>query len=343
MKKQTVILVWSAILLLIIAGCIGVYYIWGGGADGYTKTQSVVAFNCVSTDIEEYTVTDMGVSYTIERSESGWKVEDNPEVKLDQEKVGKLISSVSNITAMGTVSRKDFEKLYKNEEKSVKLELDDAEDVKIRFLGTYENLCAFKVSDDKKIYVMNTSMRDVLAPKLDSLRITTVFTKLSKIETLPDYYKYKDYDGSVVEIRSKTASELANGRDNRYIMTSPYKREIDDDEFEQKIALKIPSISIKGYVEKPKPYNPERYGLDEKSRAELTFKWDDNDETLYLGKTENGAVYAAKKNSNDVFTIETSKLEFLKLDPFYVLEGGILKAHIKNIKSIDVTIKGYGL
>lgn len=337
MKKQTAVLIWSAILLLVVVGCIGVYCIWGGSSAGYTKTQSTVAFNCVSANIEEYTVTDMGSSYTIKRSETGWEIEDNPGIELDQEKVGKLISSVSNITATGTVSRKDFEKLYKKEEKSIKLEIDDTEDVKIRFLGIYENLCAFKVSGDKTIYVMNTSMRDALVPKLDSMRITTVFTKLSKIDALPDYYKYKDYDGSVVEIRSKTAAELAKGKKNRYIMERPYKREIDDDEFEQKIALKIPAISTKNFVEKPSD-DLTAYGLDDSSRAELTFKWDGNDEALYLGKTENGAVYAKKKNSADIFTIETSQLEFLKLDPFYILEGGLLKAQNSNISSIDVAI-----
>ncbi len=338
MKKQTVVLVWSAILLIIVAVCIGVYCIWGG-TQGYTKNQSVVAFNCVSTDIEEYTVVDKNVrQYTLERSDGEWSIEDNSKIELDQDKVGKLISSVSNITATGTVSRKDFEKLYTKDEKRIILDIDNAENAEIRFLGSYESLCAFKVSGDKKIYVMNTSMRDVLAPKLDTLRITTVFTELSKIDTMPDYYRYRDYDGSVVEIRSKTASELAKGKDNRYIMESPYKREIDDNEFEQKIALKIPLITIKSYVKKPKPYNPEAYGLDEASRAELNFRWDKANETLYLGKTENGAVYAETKNSVDIFTIETSQLEFLKLDPFYVLDGGLLKAHISNIQSIDISI-----
>ncbi len=337
MKKQTVVLVWSAILLFIVAVCIGAYCIWGGW-QGYTKNQAMVAFNCISTDIEEYTVIDNGTSYTIERAMDGWQVEDHSKIKLDQDRVGKMIASVSNITANGTVSRKDFEKLYKSEEKVIKLDINNAEDAEIRFLGTYENLCAFRVSDDKKIYVMNSSMRDVLAPKLDTLRITTVFTKLSKIDTLPDYYRYKDYDGSVVEVRTKNGTELAKGKDNRYIMTMPFKSEVDDDKFEQQIALKIPSITIKNYVEKPKPYNPEVYGLDEESRAELTFKWDDDTEILYLGKTENGRVYASKKNSDDVFTIETGMLEFLKLDPFYLMENGLLKADIRNIQSVDITI-----
>ncbi len=337
MKKQTVVLVWSAVLLFIVAICIGVYYIWDG-SQGYTKNGSVVAFNCVSTDIEEYTVIDKGVRYTIERSEDGWNIEDNSKIKLDQERVGKMISSVSNITATGTISRKDFEKLYTVEAKAIKLDIDNSEDVEIRFLGTREGMCAFKVSDDKKIYVMNSSMRDALVPKLDTLRITTVFTKLSKIDTLPDYYKYKDYDGSIVEIRSKNSAELAKGKDNRYIMQSPFKSEVDDDRFEQQIALKIPAITIKGFIEKPED-DLSAYGLDEKSRAELTFMWDDNNETLYLGKTENGVVYAVKNNSDDVFTIETGMLEFLKLDPFYVLENGLLKGHISNIKSMDVTIE----
>ncbi len=337
MKKQTVVLVWSAVLLFIVASCIAVYCIWDG-FQGYTKNGSVVAFNCVSTDIEEYTVIEKGVrQYTIERSDDGWSIEDNSKVELDTDKVSKMIASVSNITATGTVSRKDFEKLYTEDEKRIILDIDNAEDAEIRFLGSYENLCAFKVSGDKKIYVMNTSMRDALTPKLDNLRITTVFTKLSKIDTLPDYYKYKDYDGSVVEIRSKNATELAKGKDNRYIMQSPFKSEVDDEKFEQQIALKIPTITVKSFVENPNDMT--EYGLDEKSRAELTFKWDDDSETLYLGKTENGIVYAASKNSDDVFTIETALLEFLKSDPFYVLENGLLKADTSNITSIDVKIE----
>ncbi len=337
MKKQTVVLAWAAVLLLIVSLCVGGYYIWDGSSQGYTKTQSAVAFSCVSTDIEEYTVVDKTVYYTIERSDGVWRIEDLEKAKLDQEKVGKMIASVSNITAMGTVSRKDFEKLYQKEEKTVKLEIEDAEDVEINFLGTYEGMCAFRVSGNKKIYVMNSSMRDILTPKLDTLRITTVFTKLSKIDTMPDYYKYKDYDGSVVEIRIKNATELAKGKGNRYIMERPFKREVDDDRFEQQIALKIPAISIKGFVENSVD-NLEVYGLDEKSRAELSFRWDENLETLYLGKTENGTIYARKNNAADVFTIETGMLEFLKSDPFYVIENGLLKAHISNIKSIEIRI-----
>ncbi len=333
MKKQTMVLVWSAVLLLVIACCIGVYYIWGG----YAGNQSTVAFNCVSTDIEEYTVVDNGVSYTIERSANGWIVDDNPDIALDRQKIDKMVSSISHITASGRISYKDLKKLYTGEEKRILLDIDNAEDAEIRFLGTYENLCAFKVSDDKRIYVMNSSMCDILTPKLDTLRIDTVFTKLSKIDTLPDYYRYKDYNGSVVEIRTKTGAELAKGKNNRYVMEKPYKKEIDDEVFEQQIALKIPAIKVAGFVENPSVYVGV-YGLDEKSRAELTFRWGGYDETLYLGKNENGVVFATKKNSDDIFTINTSMLEFLKFDPFYVLEGGILKAHINSIKSIEVTI-----
>ncbi len=338
MKKQTVVLVWSTILLLVIACCVGGYFIWDEASQGYTKTQTMVAFSCVSTNIEEYTVVNSDDGYTIERSDDGWIIEDNPQIKLDQEKVSKLMSSVSNITATGTVSRKDFEKLYTNDEKVVKIELDDADDVKIRFMGTYENLCAFKVSDDKNIYVMNLSMIDILAPKLDALRISTVFTELSKIDTLPSYYYYKDYDDSITEIRSKTSAELAKGTGNSYVMERPYKREINDDRFEQQISLKIPALKVKSFIRNPED-DLSIYGLDRESRAELKFKWDGYDETLYFGKTENGAVYALKKGSDDVFTIDTSLLEFLKLDTFYIQDNGLLKAHISRISSIELMIE----
>ncbi len=337
MKKQTVVLIWAAALLLIVAGCFGTYYIWNGSVQGYTKMKSYVAFNCVSTDIEEYTVADNMSSYTIEKKNSGWQLDDDLKVKLDQDAVGKMIASVSNITATGTVKRKEFEKLYTKEEKVIELELSNDKDVEIRFLGAYNNLCAFKVSGDDRIYVMNSSMSDILAPKLDALRITAVFPKLSKVETLPDYYRYTDYDGSTIEIRTKTASELSKGKNNRYVMEKPYKGEVDDEIFEQQIALKIPAIEVAGFVDNPAK-SIEAYALDEKSRAELSFGWGEYDETLYLGRTENGAVFAVKKNSNDVFTVNTSMLEFLKFDPFYILDGGILKTKMNNIKSIEVFV-----
>ncbi|MBR5155074.1 MAG: DUF4340 domain-containing protein [Clostridia bacterium] len=337
MKRQTVVLIWAAALLLLVASCFGIYYIWDGSTQGFTKTKSTVAFNCVSTDIEEYTVIGDSGSYTIEKTRSGWQLDDDSKVKLDQDIVGKMIASASNITATGTVSRRDFEKLYTKEERRVKLEFDNDRDVEIRFLGVCGNLCAFRVLDNNKIYVMNSSMRDILAPKLDSLRITTVFPKLAKNETLPDYYRYTDYNGSVVEVRTKTGAELAKGKDNRYVMEKPYQKEVDDEAFEQQIALKIPTIKITGFVDNPSD-NIKVYALDEKSRAELSFKWDGYDETLYLGRTENGVVFAVKKNSKDIFTIDTSMLEFLKFDPFYILEDSVLKTDSKNIRSVKVTV-----
>ena len=53
MKKQNIVLVWSAIVLfIIIAGFVALYMI-DANSDGF-KSKETEVFSCVSTDIKEY-------------------------------------------------------------------------------------------------------------------------------------------------------------------------------------------------------------------------------------------------------------------------------------------------
>ncbi|MDO4744556.1 MAG: DUF4340 domain-containing protein [Clostridia bacterium] len=333
MKRQTVVLVWAAAILLLVVACFaGIYFVWD---QGYTKNEPVEAFSCISTEIEGYAVSDKNGRYSLEKDDGIWQVEGDKTAELDQTAIGKMVAAASKITATGTLSRKDLEKFDISDTKTVMLEVDDRDDVEIRFLGTLENLCAFKVSGDRRIYVMYAATRDILAPKLDALRITDVFPSLAKTDTLPDYYSYTDYDGTVMELRVKNATELTQSKNNRYIMQKPYLREVDDDLFEQQIAVKIPGLKATTFVNS-QSQNLVVYGLDNASRATLSFKWNGTNETLYLGKAKDGAVFAMKDNSDSIFTINSSLLEFLQIEPFYILEGGILKAHADNILSLKV-------
>jgi hypothetical protein len=334
MKRQTVVLVWAAAILLLVVACfVGIYFGWD---QGYTKNEPVEAFECISTKIEGYTVSSGSDRYSLEKDDGIWTVEDKEFLELDQTAIGKMVAAASKITATGTLSRKDLEKFDKSDTKTVKLEIDDRDDVEIRFLGTSKNLCAFKIAGDRRIYVMYAATRDILAPRLDALCVSEVFQALSKTDTLPEYYRYTDYDGSVMEVRVKTSAELARSKDNRYIMQKPYICEVDDDLFEQQIVIKLPAVKATNFV-KGQLENLVVYGLDEASRATLSFRWNGVDETLYLGKNKDGMVFATKNNSDSIFTINSSQLEFLQVEPFYILENGILKSHAKNVISVKIT------
>lgn len=334
MKKQTAILVWSAILLLIIVGCVAMYVVPGRSSEGYTpKSQEV--FTCVSTDIRAYTVIDKNGEYTIEKKDRDWVIKNDPKAELDGTKVSKLLASASKITAIGTVGEKALKNFDTSVSDTVTIDIAGKPAAQLKFIGRLNDICAFTVSGDDKVYAMYAATRDILLPKVDSLRITVVFPHLTQKDSLPDYYCYTDYDGSVTEVRVKTNSEFAKSKDNRYIMEKPYIREVDDDLFEQQIAVKIPAMEISAF--EPQPIKSlQVYGLDEKSRATMKISWDGIDETLYLGIAKDGLVYAAKADLESVFTISSSQLEFLNLDPFYILESGILKSDVEHIRSVTV-------
>lgn len=331
MKRQSVVLTWAATLLLLVVICCAIFF----GMGDYARTETVEAFSCISSKIEEYSVSDKTGGYTLKKGDDGWYLESDEKAGLNQSAVEKMVAAASKITASGTISRKDLEKFDMSDPKTVKLEIDDNEDVEIQFLGTSQNLCAFRISGDRKTYVMYESAREILAPPLDALRITGVFPKLTDTDTLPDYYRYTDYDRNVTEIRTKTSAELARGKNNRYMMLKPYKHEVDDDLFEQQIAVKIPAIKEHSFVKSPSA-DKTSYGLDEDSRAELSFRWDGKQETLYMGKSENGLVFAMKDGKTDVFLIETALLEFLQIEPFFILDSGILKNMAEKITGVRI-------
>ena len=333
MKKQIAMLIWSAVVLfVIIASFVGVY-LFDVNSKGY-RAKEYEIFSCISTEIEEYSVADKKSEYTLEKTKNGWRVEDNEHIELDEPVITKLLASASNIKAIGTVNKKQFTVFETEDTKTLEIDVEHGKGIEITFYGKANELCAFSVSGDRRIYVMYAATMNILTPTADSLRISQVFPNLANADTLPEYYFYKAKDGSVTEVRVKTNQELAKGKDNRYIMEKPFKREVDDELFEQQLAVKIPALKIAAYEDFVK--KPEVYGLDEKTRSELRFKWNGEEEVLYLGISDGNAVYAAKADLNTVFKINSSLIEFLEHDPFYILDAGILKADISNVKLVYV-------
>ncbi|MBR5614189.1 MAG: DUF4340 domain-containing protein [Clostridia bacterium] len=341
MKKQTVVIIWAAALLLLVVSCFGIYYFYDAVNTRGNSNKNIEVFTCLPDSITEYSVADKNGEYTLEKIGDEWRVDDKSVNNLNAEKVKKLMHSASGIKAVGTVGKKELSKFDTADKRRLEIKVasgTDDEDIEIEFLGASGGLCAFRIEDDRKTYLMYESMRDILTPSLNSLRVTEVFEGLAQSETFPDYYKYTDYDGAVVEVRTKTAAELAKSKNNRYIMEKPYKKEVSDEAFEQQIAVKIPALQAADFIKAPQ--NMEEIGLDEKSRAELNFKWDGKTQTLYLGSNNGGMVYANKKGTDAVFTINSSLLEFIQIDPFFILEDSVLKTDTDSIQSVIVKANG---
>lgn len=333
MKKQTVVMISVIALLLLVIVSFGIY-----GYMNYQnskKPQNIEVFSCLPSEIVKYSVTNGSEKYTLVKDEEEWKVEDNDVAVLDQKVVQDVINGASRITSQGILKKKALKEFEVIEVQSLELTLSDGTVVSLKFVGIKGETCALRVGDDNDIYSVRKSTRDILIASLDKLRVSLVFEELMKIDEILTYYSFTDYDKTKTVVRTKNAAEISNTKANRYVMEEPYRKDVDDEKFEQQILVRIPSIAAASYVD-DFPENLEDYGLDEESCAVLSFKWGNLDETLYLGTSEGGKIHAVKKGKDGVFVINSSQLEFLHTEPFYILESGILKSDVENIYRITV-------
>lgn len=333
MKKQTVVMICIIVLLLLVVGCFGIYgYI---NYQNSKKHQNIELFSCMPSDIVKYSVKNGNESYTLVKTDGVWTVEGNEVAVLAQKSVQDIVNSASLINSQGVLKKKALKEFEMTDAQTVTLNLVDESEIKISFVGHKGETCAVRINNDEEIYAVRKSMRDILVAKLDKLRAALVFEELMKTDDILTYYSFTGYDKTKTVVRTKTATEISNSKSNRYIMESPYRKDVDDDRFEQQIVVRIPAIAVVSYVD-DFPENMSEYGLDEESRAVLNFKWGDRNETLYLGKEDAGKVYAVKAGKDGIFVLNASQLEFLNTEPFYILESGILSSDIENIRSVTV-------
>ena len=333
MKKQTLVMIWSSVILLIVVACVGIYIRENIKEDIRKNGIEIIA--CATADINSYEVLDRGEGYILQNSNDGWQLEGNSIAVLDDAQMSSLISAASRIKATGKLSKKQFKEFEPKEETEVTITLKNGEKTTLTFVGEKGGLSAFKVEGDNDIYTMYSSTKNILTPSIHSLRHFELFENVAKAGEFPDYYEYVNHDGEKVVVRIKTNYEISKSDANRYIMTNPYSRSVDDEKFEQQILVKVQTLKADRFIT-DRPESVEPYGLDEDSRAILILGRENNRETVYFGRHEGDMVYAKKENSDSVVLISAEKLDFLSVEPFFLLEGGILKSEVDKIRAISI-------
>lgn len=333
MKKQKVTIILIIALLLLGVGSFGIYSFVNSENSG--KVENIELFSCVPSAISGYCVKNGDNSYTLVKKDNMWSVEDNEVAVLDQKLVQEIVNSASRVVAQGTLSERKLKEFESTESQSLEIRLENGMSLLLTFVGQKDETCAARVNKGEEAFLLRKSVRDILLADLDKLRISLVFDNLRKTDEVLTSYSFTDYDGSETRIRTKTAVEISRNGENRYIMDVPYKKDVDDEKFEQQIVVRIPAVAATKYVD-DFPENLADYGLDKDSRAVLRFRWGDTEEVLYLGTEEGGLVHAVKEGKDGVFVINASQLEFLRTEPFFILESGILRSEIENVAAITV-------
>ncbi|MBQ9757756.1 MAG: DUF4340 domain-containing protein [Clostridia bacterium] len=331
MKKQTVAILLIVALLLAV-GCFGIY--------GYIQTKNneiknTPLFSCKASDIVEYGVKTGEEDYVLIKENDEWRVKDNSVAVLDSKKVQETVNSASMIMALGILKDRELKEFDATDVRELSLALSDGTSCNIKFVGEKAEICAIKLNDSEDIYAIRTSVRDILIAPLAKFRASVLFDGLMGEDAPLEYYSFKDFDKTETVIRTKTSVEISNSKKNRYIMEKPYRKDVDDEQFEQLIGVKIPRLAAEKYEDEISE-DKEIYGLDENSRATLRFRWGEFDESLYLGATEGGLVYAEIAGRDGIFMINSTQLEFLHTEPFYLLESGMLRSDLENISGVTV-------
>ncbi len=335
MKKQTLVMLWASIILLIVVACIGIYIKQNIEED--IKKNGIKIVDCATNEVESYGVLNKGFGYVIFSDDGAWRLKDNSVAVLDEDSVSSLIGAVSGIKATGVISEKEFKEFEPNNEIEISITLKNGEKTKISFIGEKGDLSAFTVEGEDRIYTMYSSTRNILTPSVDSLRHFDLFEHVTNAGEFPDYYEYINHDGEKIVVRMKTNYEISKSDANRYIMTEPYARSVDDERFEQQILVKVQTLKVDSFInDNPKSLEP--YGLGE-NRAILTLGFGHRRETIYLGRNEGDMVFAKRLDSDSVVAISAEKLSFLNIEPFYILEGGILKSEVDKIRKISISTK----
>lgn len=335
MKKQTKIILGSVAIILLVVACVFGFKI---GFDKKNKNSTPTVFECLPSDILSYSVDNgKGEVYKLVREKDGWKAENNEAAIIDSGKAEELIRCASKITATGIADKVSLNGADKTVQ-TVEIGLPDGENVEIKFFGENVDVCFFMVSGDDTVYTLYTSVKDILTEPFDTLRILEVFEDFDDEKNMPETYEFTDYDKSKISLRLKTGYESAKDDKNRYMMTEPYLRSVDDEKFVQQVVVKLSAITRAGKFVDDNPESPEKYGLDKESRASLTLGRDGMTSTLYLGKNENGVVYAQMKGQSGVFSIKSTQLEFLSIEPFYLIDSRLLERSFEKINKISITV-----
>lgn len=337
MKKQTVVIIWSVAVLLLVVGSVLGFKFGFGKKDNGSSTE---IFECLPSDIVSYSVDNgHGNKYKLVRQDDEWKIENNDVAVINSKKAEELMRCASKITATGIVKNKEISD-KNGDVRTVKIGISDGSEFAMTFLGEEAGMCMFKIAEEDTVYTMYTSTRDILTAPLDSLRDLQIFTEFDDDENMPELYEYTDYDKSKVSIRLKTGWELSQDDKNQFMMTEPYYRSVDDDKFTQQVLVKIPAIMRSGSYVYDYPEDLSVYGLDRSGRATLKISRNGAESILYLGKTDNGLVYAQKEGQDEVFAIASAQLEFLNTEPFYLIDSRLLESDIEGVSRVSVKLDG---
>jgi len=278
------------------------------------------------------------------KTETIWKITSYMPVKLNKSKVDDLTRSFSSLTAEELVEEdaKDLS-IYGLDKPAATgtAILDDGTTVTL-YLGnkTAQGSTYYLMKDgDTNVYTVYSHHADRLNSSLSDFRDKSLPTVNTAELTYLNISGEGREEMEIVLNDSQSSTEAEFGL-GLYQLVKPYKRPrgVDTSKLDPKLEG-VSGLAIKEFVD-DQPADLAKYGLDNPS---LRFVIKDKENTLDLsfGDTlEDGTIYFKTADSDAVYVIDESKVEFMDIKPMDIADKFALLVNIENVDKVIVEAKG---
>lgn len=343
MKKSKNII----ILVVVLGLLIGAYYLIGNKPQDEEDDFSDTAIELSKFDKEKLTKMTLKTSegtLTLTKEGEEWKVDYPYDIVLDESAIDDLAYSFASLYAEEIVEEapEDLSEYGLDKPQAIaECELEDGEK-RTFYLGDKTpvgNTYYLMVEGDPKVYTVWTNHGEHFTYSLSDIREK----KLPEIDMADlKYLKIDKKDGRPIEIKvnDDQSEEEASFGLGIWKMTSPYNQPMGVDGNSISSFLEaISTLSIKDFIDDA-PADLGTYGLKE-PKGEVIIKDSEKKLHIYIGEEyDDETVYFKTDDGDSVYTIEKSKLEFMDIKPFELVEKF---AYIVNIDDVDkIVVEGGG-
>ena len=302
--------------------------------DDYTVNY-IFDFNTDS--VNKISVKTNDESFTFEKTNDKWQIQDNEVASISSASVNSLISSISSfpyeeIIDDGSVSAADCG--IDENSPSVSFVSDIGE---VTFsMGMITNdgkLCYIITSLSDTIYLADSETASKIFAPLKSYRNSAAlnldFDNISQII----------YSGSEKLTLKKGSTDKNNAQFNTWKIISPINISANDESVANKIIEPLKQIKISAFTSDRGDF--ENYGLGGKAYFVSLTDISGKNETLYFSKQTGGRYYISIGNEKTIYEVSLADAPYIALKTIDLADRNISLAKMNTIK--NVTIKGAGL
>jgi hypothetical protein len=279
-----------------------------------------------------------GNTVVFEKEGENWKLRPEPVFPVDSNKIKNIERSFTGMTANRTIDEHpESLKAYGLDEPLARATAHVKDGDELTFLlgnktPTGNNYYLMK-EGDPAVYASPSYVagRFLLTPS--NLRVTTIASFDNESFA---YMKVNTYEGETIEIvEAEKDDESVLNTLGRFKMVQPYTnpRGIHSENFGKLLETIPQTLSAKEFIEDdPKDLSP--YGLNP-PQAELILRDKNGFLKILAGsKKDKDSIYAALPDKKTVFTLRSSQMKMLSVDPFEIADKFVLLVNIDFVESV---------